>query len=105
MIRYKNNSKDIKYRVIVLSRNLTFDRSWDVAFQMEGEWIQDRQNNFRNTKPLIDFVNYLSGFEKINWLKSFVADLGKTNSRLHPTSLTILLFTLLVLPVIKKYCV
>lgn len=78
VIRYKNNSKRIKYKVIVLSRNLTFDRSWDVAFQVEGDFIQDRQNNFRNTKPLVDFINYLSEFQQINWLKSFIADLGKT---------------------------
>jgi len=82
VIRYKNNFKEIKYRLIVLSRNLTFDRSWDVAFQMEGDCIQGRQNNFRNTKPLIDFINYLSGFEKINWLKPFLADLGKTEFKI-----------------------
>ena len=82
VIRYKNNSKEIKYRVIVLSRNLTFDRSWDVAFQMEGDCIQERQKNFGKTKPLIDFINYLSGFEKIGWLKSFVADLGKTDFKI-----------------------
>ena len=82
VIRYKNNHQEIKYRVIILSRNLTFDRSWDVAFQMEGDCIQDRQNNFRNTKPLIDFINYLSGFEKIAWLKSFLSDLGKTEFKI-----------------------
>ena len=82
VIRYKNNHKEIKYRVIVLSRNLTFDRSWDVAFQMEGDFIQDRQKNFGKTKPLIDFINYLSGFEKISWIKSFVADLGKTDFKI-----------------------
>lgn len=81
-IRYKNNRQEIKYRVIVLSRNLTFDRSWDVAFQIEGDCIQDRQNNFRNTKPLIDFISYLSGFEKIAWLKSFLSDLGKTEFKM-----------------------
>lgn len=82
VIRYKNNNQEIKYRVIVLSRNLTFDRSWDVAFQIEGDFIQDRQKNFGKTKPLIDFINYLSGFEKISWLKSFVADLGKTDFKI-----------------------
>lgn len=82
VIRFKNNYKEIKYRVIVLSRNLTFDRSWDVAFQLEGDCIHDRTNNFRNTKPLIDFINYLSGFEKITWLKYFLADLGKTEFKI-----------------------
>lgn len=82
VIRYVNSHKEIKYRVIVLSRNLTFDRSWDVAFQIEGYFIQERKINFEKTKPLIDFINYLSGFEEISWLKSFVADLGKTDFRI-----------------------
>ena len=30
LIRYKNDNGEIMYRVVVLSRNLTFDRSWDV---------------------------------------------------------------------------
>jgi len=82
VIRYKNNSNEIKYRVIILSRNLTFDRSWDVAFQLDGDCIQDRKNNLSETKPLIDFINHLSKYEKISWLKSFVADLGKTKFEL-----------------------
>lgn len=82
VIRYKNNSNEIKYRVIILSRNLTFDRSWDVAFQLDGDCIQDRKNNFSETKPLIDFINHLSEYEKISWLTSFVADLGKTKFEL-----------------------
>jgi hypothetical protein len=82
VIRYKNNHKEIKYRVLVLSRNLTFDRSWDVAFQIEGDCNQAIQKNFEKTKPLIDFIQYLSGFEKISWLKTFVSDLGKTEFKI-----------------------
>ena len=82
VIRYKNKSKEIKYRVIILSRNLTFDRSGDVAFYMDGNCIQERQNNFKKTKPLVDFINHLAGYEEISWLKSFVADLGKTEFKL-----------------------
>lgn len=82
VIRYKNSSKEIKYRVIILSRNLTFDRSWDVAFQLEGNCIQGRQNNFSKTKPLIDFISHLSQYEKVKWLKLFLADLGKTEFKL-----------------------
>lgn len=82
VIRYSNSLKEVKYRLIVLSRNLTFDRSWDIAFQMDGDSFRDRSNNFRNTKPLVDFINYLGSFEKISWIKSFVADLGKTEFKL-----------------------
>ena len=35
ILRFKK-SQSITYRVIVLSRNLTFDRSWDLAFHIEG---------------------------------------------------------------------
>lgn len=78
VIRYKNNFKEIKYRVIVLSRNLTFDRSWDVAFQLEGSFNPHRQANVRKTKPLIDFINYLSEHDKASWMKLFIEDLRKT---------------------------
>jgi HKD family nuclease len=82
VIRYKNKTKEIKYRVIILSRNLTFDRSGDVAFNMDGNCIQERQNNFKKTKPLVDFINHLAGYEEISWLKTFVADLGKTEFKI-----------------------
>lgn len=82
ILRYKNNADEIRYRVIVLSRNLTFDRSWDVAFQLEGDCIKNRKNNFSKTKPLIDFINYLSEYEKPNWFKRFISDLGKTEFQL-----------------------
>lgn len=32
----QNDPKDIRYRLIVLTRNLTFDRSWDLAVTLEG---------------------------------------------------------------------
>jgi len=80
IIRYKNKSGEINYRVIVLSRNLTFDRSWDVAFQIDGKCVPNQK--FDKTKPLIDFINYLAQYENISWLKKFVLDLGKTQFEL-----------------------
>lgn len=82
ILRYKNTANEIRYRVIVLSRNLTFDRCWDVAFQIEGYCIKDRKKNFSKTKPLIDFINFLSEYEKPNWFKAFISDLGKTEFQL-----------------------
>jgi len=35
-IKYSANKQPDKYRLIVLSRNLTFDRSWDVAFRLDS---------------------------------------------------------------------
>ena len=39
LIRYKNNTGELRYRVIVLSRNLTFDRSWDITYFMDGKVV------------------------------------------------------------------
>ena len=56
LIKYVNNEGEALYRVVVLSRNLTFDRSWDVSFCMEGRKVAKRtaKNN-----PVIDFISYL----------------------------------------------
>lgn len=44
LIRYTNQQKEVVYRFIVLSRNLTFDRSWDISFSMDGV-VQKRKRN------------------------------------------------------------
>ena len=42
------------YRLLVLSRNLTFDRSWDVALILDGELL-DRQRRSSPNRPLAEF--------------------------------------------------
>lgn len=63
LIRYEKNreNKDdnekVIYRVVVLSRNLTFDRSWDVTYYMDARYsgeVQDR--NY----PVCDFIRHLA---------------------------------------------
>ena len=56
LIRYVNEDDEVMYRFIVMSRNLTFDRSWDVAFYMDG---QVRKRKCKKSDPLIDFVGFL----------------------------------------------
>ena len=56
LIRYVNNTKEVVYRVIVLSRNLTFDRSWDVTYYMDGH-VGENQSD--KNDPLCDFLSYL----------------------------------------------
>ena len=60
LIRYKNKNHidQFKYRIIVLSRNLTFDRSWDVAFYMDG--IIDEKQKHEENKPISNFLEYLA---------------------------------------------
>lgn len=57
LIRYVNDVREVVYRVVVLSRNLTFDRSWDVTFAMDGKLTKDQTNK---NAPVGDFLNYLS---------------------------------------------
>lgn len=42
-IRYANDSGDVRYRLLCLSRNLTFDRSWDTILTLDGERTADRK--------------------------------------------------------------
>ena len=55
-LEYENVDGEKLYRFIVLSRNLTFDRSWDVSFMMEGTI---KAGDKSHTKPLISFLSYL----------------------------------------------
>ena len=58
LLRY-TDKKEILYRFVVLSRNLTFDRSWDLSFSMDGT-VTDSKKSKNN--PLIKFLEYLSSF-------------------------------------------
>jgi HKD family nuclease len=46
-LRYSdpNKKKDDKFRLVVLSRNLTFDRSWDVAVTLDSADAKDVEKN------------------------------------------------------------
>lgn len=59
LLRYVDDNKNVLYRIIVLSRNLTFDRSWDVTFCMDGKVTNEGSD--KNT-PVADFIDYLCGF-------------------------------------------
>ena len=58
LLRYINDKK-ILYRFIVLSRNLTFDRSWDLSFSMDGTVTDSKKSK---NDPLIKFLEFLSDF-------------------------------------------
>ena len=58
LLRYSNHN-EVSYRFVVLSRNLTFDRNWDLSFSMDGT-IKDSKTNKNDS--LIKFIKYLSNF-------------------------------------------
>lgn len=84
----------VKYRVIVLSRNLTYDRSWDVAASLDGEVGAAIQVKNR---PLIDFVEWLNRKDSTPWADQFIDELVRTvfetpegfdEHFFHPTGIT-----------------
>lgn len=54
---YTNSDGERLVRLIVLSRNLTKDRSWDVALNLDG-WITTRPD--ATNKPLAELLRYLA---------------------------------------------
>lgn len=74
VLQYVNPEGEKKYRFAVLSRNLTFDRSWDISMCMDSS---DELNQPEKTRPLIDFLTFLRG-----QIKNTVSDAGKKRNML-----------------------
>ena len=51
----QEEGKPVSYRVLCLSRNLTFDRSWDTALVLDGE-VTQRSYGYGDNRPLADFI-------------------------------------------------
>ena len=87
LLRYKDKENNFLYRFIVLSRNLTFDRSWDIAFSMEGKKEETKMIDEIKNQPLCDFLNYLmvftrsdhNGRVKNKLIRSLISDLPYVN--------------------------
>lgn len=56
LLKYINADGSFLYRLVVLSRNLTFDRSLDVAVKLDGKEISGTSDR---SKPISDFLSYL----------------------------------------------
>ena len=58
LLRFRDESQEPSYRLLVLSRNLTADRSWDTILWLDG-WRAGRIN--QGNAPLARFVRALPG--------------------------------------------
>jgi hypothetical protein len=58
LLRYISNDSPIIYRLLNLSRNLTFDKSWDLILNLEGE-LTNRKVGFSRNSPLSHFIRVL----------------------------------------------
>jgi len=59
-LRFTASDKPVLYRLLCLSRNLTFDRCWDTLLALDGE-VVDRQKAYSVNHPLGDFIQALPG--------------------------------------------
>ena len=55
-LQYEDAERNQYFRFIVLSRNLTFDRSWDVAVSLDGKLTG---GHHRLSYPIVEFLEYL----------------------------------------------
>ena len=60
VIRYTHETEPIYYRFICLSRNLTFDKSWDTVLVLDG-LLSERVNAYGINNPIGDFIQQLPG--------------------------------------------
>lgn len=56
LLQYRSTQGEYRYRFAVLSRNLTFDRSWDITFSMDGTPAGD---TVPKTEPLVHYLEFL----------------------------------------------
>ncbi|HEY1778065.1 MAG TPA: phospholipase D family protein [Solirubrobacteraceae bacterium] len=59
-LRYVAPDEPTLYRLLVLSRNLTFDRSWDTALVLDGE-LTNSGRPIVSSRPVSEFVAALEG--------------------------------------------
>ena len=75
LIRYKNK-EEVIYRVIVLSRNLTFGRDWDISFTMDGKKVENSSDSIQEkNKNLKIFLNYLREYSTNSDKKEKIEDI------------------------------
>jgi hypothetical protein len=60
LLRFSEPTGGVAYRLLCLSRNLTFDRSWDTALALDGMLLPNGEEAPANT-PLAAFVGSLPG--------------------------------------------
>ena len=56
LLEYSNEDGEKQYRFVVMSRNMTFDHSWDVACAMDGE---ASSVGGVDSQPIVDFLKFL----------------------------------------------
>ena len=61
VLRFLSEDETVRYRLLVASRNLTFDRSWDTLLVLEGE-LAEQDEDYEAGATLAGFVETLPEF-------------------------------------------
>lgn len=59
VLRCVNDVGEVRYRVLCLSRNLTFARSWDTILALDGTLVANRTATVTRNRGLVEFVRAL----------------------------------------------
>jgi hypothetical protein len=62
VIRYRNGNESF-FRLLCSTRNLTFDRSWDLFLVLEG-CLREGKSTIPGSEPLGDFIGALPGMAR-----------------------------------------
>lgn len=58
VLRFSAPERPRKYRLVIPSRNLTFDQAWDTVLVLDGD-VRDRSRAIAANRPLADFLRML----------------------------------------------
>lgn len=76
LLRFIDDEENLMYRLVVLSRNLTFDRSWDITFTMDGFRCDEKTEKNKPISKFLEYlVNYSTNENKTRKMKEIVEDL------------------------------
>ena len=83
VLRFLAEDEPTLLRIAVLSRNLTFDRSWDIALASEGSPMPKRRT--AASQPLVELIRSLPGLsaerlksQVVNQMRTLADEVGRT---------------------------
>jgi hypothetical protein len=73
-LRWTNDEGAARYRVLCLSRNLTFSRAWDTLLSLDGTVAPNRRGAIARNRGLVEFVRALPGLATRKPMAPLVAE-------------------------------
>ncbi|MXY00059.1 MAG: hypothetical protein F4Y67_04475 [Chloroflexi bacterium] len=80
-INFESDDGPPIYRVLCLSRNLTFARAWDTCLILEGR-LRDAQDEFPNNQPIAEFLRSLPQHATREISDDLAADIARMSAEI-----------------------